>query len=536
VTEIAKVVRLKKTIAATAFLEHSTNPGVISASSREWPFHVVVVVSGAAVMILELLGTRIIGPFYGVSLYVWSSLIAVTLIALALGYYAGGYLADRVPAVRLAHVMLAAALSTLAIPFLAGPVLSATNGLGMRAGSFASALLLFTLPLTCLAMVGPFVIKAFTRHLEGVGTAVGSVYAISTLGSVAGILLLGFYLLPHFGTRVILFSLTLALLVLSALLAFEDRQFKSRYLPPSIFAAAALVGLLLCNGFAHSAVRAGDFKVLHEEESIYGWVRVVDDEKRGVRLLLSDASVLSAMEIAHGRTLLGYQIAMGQLPRFVPQATDALLIGLGGGHVARDLKSQGLTTDTIEIDPAVAQAALDYFHFKPTGKFVVGDGRYEAKRLGKQYDLIIHDCFTGGSEPIHMLTVEMLGQLRGLLKEKGILALNYVGFAEGEGSEAVASVHNTLQTLFPHIRVFVTEKSDFTDFIFLAASRPIEIDAAIPDGRLRWMLERESKTLPDGGGRVISDDFNPLESMQVRKAEAYRNLFMERLAFDLLLR
>jgi len=487
-------------------------------------------------MILELLGTRIVGPFYGVSLYVWSSLIAVTLIALALGYYVGGYLADRVPAVRLAHVMLTAALSTLAIPFLSGPVLAATNGLGMRAGSFASALLLFTLPLTCMAMVGPFVIKSFARHLERVGTAVGSVYAISTLGSVAGTLLLGFYLLPHFGTRTILFSLTLALLLLSTFLTLADRQVTSRFLPPSIFGATALVGLLLFNGFAHSATHSGPFKVLHEEESIYGWVRVVDDERHGYRLLLSDASVLSAMDIARGHTLLSYQVAMGVLPRFRPHMTDALLIGLGGGHVARELKSQGITTDTIEIDPAVADAARNYFNFRPTGEFVVGDARYEVKRLGKPYDLIIHDCFTGGSEPTHLLSMEMLGQLRAMLKEQGILALNYVGFTQGEGSEAVASVHKTLKNLFPYVRVFVTEKGDFTDFIFLAAPQPLEVDAETRDRRLQWMLERESTALPAAGRLIVTDDYNPLESMQVRKAEAYRNLFMERLAFDLLLR
>ncbi|QSA97038.1 fused MFS/spermidine synthase [Methylococcus sp. EFPC2] len=498
--------------------------------------YLTVIIGGAAVMILELLGTRIIGPFYGVSLYVWSSLIAVTLIALALGYYVGGYLADRVGMIRLPHVILAAAVSTLVIPFISGPVLTATDNLGMRAGGFTAALLLFTLPLTCLAMVGPFVIKSFTRDLAGVGTAVGSVYAISTVGSVVGTLVLGFYLLPQFGTRTILFTLTLVLLALSAWLALEDRRFKARYVSLPAAAVAIGVGVLLGRGFAHSATRSHEFKVLHEEESVYGWVRVVDDEKHGYRLLLSDSSVLSAMEIARGYTLLSYQVAMGVLPRFHRDMKDALLIGLGGGHVARELKNQGIATDTIEIDPAVADAAKAYFNFRPTGQFVVGDARYEVKRLGKAYDLIIHDCFTGGSEPTHLLTVEMLAQLRSMLNRGGILALNYVGFTEGEGSEAVASVHKTLKTLFPHIRVFVTEKSEFTDFIFLASAQPLEADDTIADRRLQWLLERERKQLPEKGGIVVTDDFNPLEHMQTRKAEAYRKIFMERIAYDLLIR
>ena len=92
---------MKKPLPASPF----PMPPVAKGAAGKPLCYLTVAVSGAAVMILELLGTRIIGPFYGVSLYVWSSLIAVTLIALALGYCLGGYLADRAPRVRLAHVL-----------------------------------------------------------------------------------------------------------------------------------------------------------------------------------------------------------------------------------------------------------------------------------------------------------------------------------------------------------------------------------------------------------------------------------------------
>jgi len=493
-----------------------------------------VTLSGAAVMILELLGTRLIGPFYGVSLYVWSSLIAVTLVALALGYYLGGYLADRYPGFGLAHVILLSSAACVAIPFLSGPVLGLTNPLGIRGGAFASAFLLFTPALTCLAMVGPFVIKLATRDLQGVGMAVGSVYAVSTLGSVAGTLLFGFYLLPHFGVRAILFALSLALMALAGLLTLPGPNRPAQPLAAwPLLVGAVLVSLLTSSGFAQSSPGAPGFKVLHEAETIYGWVRVVDDEKNDFRLLLSDASVLSAVDIAHGRSLLGYQVILGQLPLFRPRADQALLIGLGGGHVAKNLKGQGISTDTIEIDPAVADAARGYFDFKPTGDFIVGDARYEITRLTKRYDFIIHDCFTGGSEPTHLLTREMLASLRGLLKADGILALNYVGYAQGEGADAVASVYQTLASVFPTVRVFITEKQELTDFIFLASASALEPDPANP--RTPWLL-RHAQGAPAGQGVVITDDYNPMESMQVRKAEAYRKLFMERIAFDLLRR
>lgn len=493
-----------------------------------------VACSGSAVMILELLGTRIIAPYYGVSLYVWSSLIAVTMIALATGYYLGGFLADRYPRIRLAHIFTLASLTTVLIPFISGPVMQLTNPLGMRVGAFVSALLLFSVPLTALAMVGPFAIKLATRDLRGVGRAVGSVYAVSTLGSVLATLLLGFYLLPLFGTRSIIFSLSLLLFIWAMPLMWRDKDgFNQAAAGLPLWVAGAVVGLLSINGYATPHASGKAFKLIHAEESVYGWVRVVDDLHNGHRLLLSDSSVLSAVELEHGRSLLSYQAVLGGLPLFRPQAKDALLIGLGGGHVALDLKAKGLTTDTIEIDPAVASAALEYFHFKPTGEFIVGDARYEITKLHKHYDFIIHDCFTGGSEPTHLLTAEMLRELSGLLTEQGVLALNYVGFTQGEGVEAVASVYKTLKSVLPEVRVFITVKEEFTDFIFLASNKPIALDSSNPDRRIQWLLEH-AYSIDDRQGIVLTDDFNPLESMQLRKAEEYRKVFMQRIDPELL--
>ena len=503
------------------------------AFNKLWLF-VTVTFSGGAVMILELLGTRIIAPYYGVSLYVWSALIAVTMIALAIGYYLGGFLADRYEKLRLAHIVMFASVATVLIPFMSGPVMQIANPLGIRGGAFLSAMLLFSFPLTALAMVGPFVIKLATQDLQGVGRAVGSVYAVSTVGSVIATLLLGFVFLPTFGTRSIIFSTSLMLLILSfALMALDKAGFARMSSSLPVWFLGIMVVLLSVNGYAKPHNAAKGFKLIHEEESVYGWVRVVDDLRNGYRLLLSDSSVLSAVKLENGQSLLTYQAVLGGLPLFRPQAKEALLIGLGGGHVAVDLKSKGLTTDTIEIDPAVADAAVDYFHYKPTGDFIVGDARYEIKKLQKRYDIIIHDCFTGGSEPTHLLTQEMLTELRSLLTDHGVLALNYVGFQHGEGSEAVASVYKTLQQVLPNVKVFITEKEEFTDFIFLASAQAINLDSVSADPRVQWLLEHQY-VFKENQGIVITDNFNPLESMQVRKAENYRTIFMQRISPELL--
>jgi spermidine synthase len=505
--------------------------------------YATVMLTGGAVMVLELLGTRVIGPYYGVSLYVWSSLIAVTLIALATGYYLGGWCADHVPRLRLAHLLVVAALATFLIPLVSGPVLTRTNPLGMRAGAFVSALLLFTAPLTCLGMAGPFVIKLATRSLDRVGTAAGSVYAVSTIGSVLGTVALGFWLLPLFGTRGIVIGTGTLLLVLGLVLTGYERRRFGRVQSLALGAIGVSCLATLFSGTLLPERSAPGFTVRHDAESTYGWVRVVDDERNGFRLLLSDASILSAIRLVGEQSVLSYQQLLYALPSFRPEsqspiARRALLIGLGGGHVANYMQSRGIATDTIEIDPAVAHAALSYFGFLPGGQFVIGDARYEIDRLPGPYDFIIHDCFTGGSEPSHLLTIEMLEKLRERLSDRGLLAVNVVGFARGPGAAAVASVHRTLAQLFPYQRTFVTVPGgEFTDFLFLASRQAIHFSPQDDDERviLNRMMRYEQAP-PAEGGIVITDDFNPLEYLQAPKAERYREMFLERVALSLLLR
>ena len=95
--------------------------------------YVIVFVSGAAVLAIELLGTRVLGPFYGVSLFLWSALITVTLVALSVGYAVGGRWADRGPRfTRLCYPIAGAGLWLLLLPWLRIPVLQATEPIGLR--------------------------------------------------------------------------------------------------------------------------------------------------------------------------------------------------------------------------------------------------------------------------------------------------------------------------------------------------------------------------------------------------------------------
>ncbi|MDD1611977.1 MAG: fused MFS/spermidine synthase, partial [Methylococcaceae bacterium] len=459
--------------------------------------YLTVFLTGASVMVIELLGTRMIAPFYGASLYVWSSLISVTMMALAIGYFIGGCWADRAKRSGLSLIVALAAILTLLIPWLTRPVLLATDPLGLRLGALVSALVLFLPSLTLLGMVGPFAIKLATSRLEGVGSSAGSIYAVSTLGSVAGTLFLGFYLFPLLGSREIFIGTSMFLLLLSVLISvFEQKRLKMRSaLVSSVSLLIIGMGLLpRIVGAGHFDAGGDKFKILSEEESLYGWVRVIDQPARNLRMLTSDASMIGAAGISDGGNRLSYQDIVGLIPAIRPGMKRALIVGLGAGKMVEVLQGRyGIETDTLEIDPAVAKAASRYFAFNPAGKNIIGDARYEIRHLKGPYDLIIHDCFTGGSEPAHLLTVETLQQLKGLLSEQGILAVNFVSFAEEHENMALPSVAKTVDQVFPHQSLFISEPGkDFNDFIFLASQEPIDLESkSLFADQIDWLKQRK---------------------------------------------
>lgn len=502
----------------------------------QFTLYATVFITGAAIMVIELLGTRLIAPFYGSSLYVWSSLISVTMIALAVGYFLGGRLAGRSWPGNLSVVIVSSGLVTLVIPLVIRPVLLLTNPLGLRTGSFASALLLFTPSLSLLGMVGPIAIQRATRSMDKVGEGVGSTYAVSTVGSVFGTLLLGFYLFSRLGSREIMTVLGMILVVFGSILGLRDRIYSPMMVFILLAAGSALSAFELLD--LNSSSTDSRFVLKMQRESIYGWVRVIDDPSNNLRLLASDASVIGAGGLSDGQNRLTYQQIVALMPILRPDMNNALLIGQGAGHMAMSLRDRyGISTDTIEIDPVVAWAATEYFGFTPTGQAMVGDGRYAIRHLTGPYDLIIHDCFTGGTEPAHLLTEETLIQLRQKLAERGLLALNFVGFRSEGNNKALASVLRTVQTVFPYTRVFRSEPDkDFNDFIILASTRELGLDApGLTDEMRHWLVERET-SVDSSKGVLLTDDFNPIESLQVSKAETYRNMVVDWLGHDRLLR
>jgi len=193
----------------------SAEPGLRPLGRTE--LFLTVFVTGAAALTIEILGTRIVGPTFGVSLFVWSALLAVTLGALATGYYVGGVLIDRVPSPRLLGLAVTAGGVLLGLVRASSHlVLRSAESLGPRAGALVSAAVLFAPSLVALGMIGPITVRLATRDLRAAGRNVGSIYAVSTAGSLVGTLVIGFWVVPAFETDQILTGTATVLILMGA--------------------------------------------------------------------------------------------------------------------------------------------------------------------------------------------------------------------------------------------------------------------------------------------------------------------------------
>lgn len=477
--------------------------------------------SGAAVMVVEICGTRALSPAFGAGLYVWAALLAVTLGALAVGYYVGGAWADQQPAPRtlgLALVMAACALA-LAVP-LAPPLLQWGMTQDARLGSMVTASLLFGPSLAALGMAGPIAVRLAMTEVRLAGHQVGRMYAISTAGSLAGTLLTAFVLIPSAETNSILLGTAGLLLVVGALwLRGRER-----------IAAALIILIPVLADSSGSRALPADLKVVGRAHSAYGLIEVIDDSSRRARLMRADHSIIGA-RFADGTGAFAYTHVLEALRFARPDAKSLLQIGLGTGTLPLAMKRRGLAVDAVEIDPGVADLAKAHFDY--SGPVVIEDARTFLNRAAKKYDFIVHDTFTGGVTPAHLLSQEVLERARALLLPKGIFVVNLPGFADGPHASGSHALARTMREVFPNVRIFrdspaTPREPSLSNLLFFGSDEPFALTVP-PDATfesptceraLRSLSNWEVSAMPESAP-LVTDARNPLTWMQIPVADAH---------------
>lgn len=346
-----------------------------SASKLRKYLLVIAFFEGGAVMAVELVGAKMIAPFYGNSLYVWTAVLATTLAGLAGGYFFGGYMSQKKnPERTLFTVLTIAAIITGLMPFTATKVMSATLDMGLKTGTVTSSLVFLFPPLFCFGMISPLIVRCLSTTIEMVGRAAGNVYAISTVGGIVFTFITGFYLIPQLGLKVSTYIMAVVIAVFPAIYFISRKKYGSP--------ALMLCGFLLVNLF-HSKVlsnktdsRSSYIKVVYRNDGVLGQIMVADDTKGASRSLFINNISQSFVNVSTGESKWRYVHRLAAYASVKPEGSRVLLAGMGGGLLAKKLAALGFELDVVDLDERMQQVSSEYFGRSGKMNIITNDIRH----------------------------------------------------------------------------------------------------------------------------------------------------------------
>jgi hypothetical protein len=469
------------------------------------------IVAGGVLMSLEMAAVRLFAPYFGYSIYVWGTTICVVMAAMVAGYAIGGRLADtpRAEAHLFIAILSSAAWQLLAL-WTMRPLLPRLADTSEVIGVTLAALILFAPSMVALAATGPILVR-LCAQVGTIGRAAGLIYALSTVGSMTGIVATIFWLLPGLGTHATLQVLcaTSFLVGAAGLLAARRRR------DLGLAVAAGLVPLLLAPGLGWSEGS------VWTAESSYNLVRVV--QRGGRRLLqLNHPSSIQTVRAGGGVWTGFYYDAFALGPLLVP-ARRALVLGMGAGGSIRSMRltNPEIAIDAVEIDPRVVEAATRWFDVDPASdarlRVHVMDARRFLARDRGTYDLVQLDVYQGGPYvPFHLVTEECFRLARARMSDDALLMMNV--FDRGRDTALLRTLAATLRRVFPSVMVGHTDAGNFMLFAFTRVPsaerlryRPevLQSNAGVRDMEIREV------TLADTAA-VFTDDRAPIEDMTRR--------------------
>lgn len=420
----------------------------------------VVFISGAVLMSLEIVGSRVLAPNFGSSIFVWGSLISVVMTALSIGYYWGGWMSAREPSYgKLLTLLLIPGILIFFLPFIYPAVNDWIAGVdfGSRLNPLIACSVLFLLPGIFLGTISPYVIRLAATRLHTVGSTAGTLYSVSTCGSICGTLLTAFYLIPVLGVSNIIHTLGITLVCLSLVVVPLVRL-----RGVSLSRAVATVSLILgsMNMFWTPAAWA---KTLLQKETFYHHIRVEEDDE--ARYMYFDRTLQSAMNLKDPTALrLIYSRYTSLGFTFRPDAKKMLVIGVGGGSIPKKVQKEfpNIEIDAVEIDPEVIKIAKEHFNVKEGNnlRLHAQDGRLFLSRTQNQYDIILLDAYFTDAIPFHLTTTQFFELALKRLTPNGIIVANLISAVTGPSGKIVRAFVRTQRQIFPQTYVFAARRPD----------------------------------------------------------------------------
>ncbi len=486
---------------------------------------------GGCVMASELIGAKMLAPYFGTSLYVWASALGITLGGLMVGYFLGGFCSrrtsDNLSALYL--VLISAAAFLFLMPFTSRPVMTWALGLPLQWGASLSLLAFMFPPLVFMGMASPLIINVLTRDPKDAGRCAGNIYAISTLGGILATFLFGFYIIPEFGISrpAMISGLCLAILPSISLLRRKRK----------VGGLAACLAMFLTltfvptPGMAHTSGGV----IVYYSEGVMGQLKVIDRELPGDGEVMRSLMVNNTTQttVLRDAPLHHHFWPYSQLIEYLASAyspgSHVLLLGMGGGTLVHSFEALGFQQDIVEIDQRIKDVAITYFGLHERYDVIIDDARHVVRMaLPGRYDLIVYDVFKGESAPHHILTQEALGEVGRVLNADGALLINFYGYLDGDVGRLTRSVAKTLLNSGFELSIYMTPGLPDQRNSIMAAWRETQPSpferSKLGRGEMRLAYDPGPRPLPHLGDAVVLTDDQPQLRLFANAAMQWRRL------------
>jgi len=475
---------------------------------------ITVFISGASIMILEIVGARVLAPYLGTSIIVWTSLLGAVMVSLSVGYFFGGKIADKKSDYKILSLII----------FLSGVAIGATAAfkssillfvqpqiVDIRWASLIGAFLLFAPANILLGAVSPYSVKLQFSDPKYIGSTVGTLYAISTIGSIVGTYATGFFLLSYFGNTNLLFSLA-SLLVFLSLVVYPDKV-KTKCLVVLIFSLAS---------FANSELKkelATDGFIDIDTDYNRAWITESFDSFTGrpVRSLSTGARYIQSVMFIDGDDLVvEYTKFFNLADYYNSNIRKALMVGGGAYSYPKNFLAnhKNAEMDVIEIDPGLTRLAKKFFNLNdsPRLKIFHEDGRVFLNRTQNKYDAVFIDAFAS-SIPFHLTTKEFVAEVFDHLNENGVVVMNTIGSMGGNTGKFIRAEYATYKLFSDLVYIFPVQGTNdsvqIQNLILVAVKSDKKMTNDSP--KFEKYFDNLWAGKIDNDTPVLTDDFAPVD-------------------------